>query len=162
MQEWRPRDVLAGIWLRQSRTVWQDGYKWRMLSTQVEAQAQIVQALLRRFLHYGSPLGRTATSALQSALTRQCLARQRRQRPHQAEVERQAGAAAGIRADKRSSVGIVGWQQGAAALPDPPGNARIVGRQDWHGLPARLGGRQRHCRGRSAGFPGYQCKDCVH
>ena len=29
MQEWRPRDVRAGIRLRQSRAVWQDGYDWR-------------------------------------------------------------------------------------------------------------------------------------
>ena len=60
------------------------------------------------------------------------------------------GAAAGIRAAKRSAVGIVGWQPGAAAIPDPPGNAGIVRRQNWRGLPARLGGRQRHYRGRSA------------
>ena len=118
--------------------------------------------MLSRLRHFGSPLGRTATSALQ--LEMPCppaLAA-----PPSGRGGAAGGAAAGIQAAKRSAVGIVGWQQGAAALPDAHGNAWIVRRQDWRGLPARLGGRKGTIAagvhlGRP-GFQGYQFKECVY
>ena len=137
MQEWRPRDVRAGIRLRQSRAVWQDGYDWRSgADSASSATCSGPRAVREGFSAFGAR--RNADPDVGTAVGN-ALSVGGSSTFHQAKVERQSGQQQDSDSQTPSMAAGIGGVAGSTWVR--PG--WIVGREDWGGLPARLGGHRR-------------------